>query len=97
MAMRTKTTASTHSRYRARQPSNFALADVLADFAAAYRLLDSGQLANHVGQMVAVLRGEVVGAGPDGVSLRARISKSRRVSPERIAIIRVFDETTVYG
>ena len=96
MATRNNTVAA-RGRLRNRNRTNPPVADVLADFAAAYRLLDSGQLANYAGQHVAILHGEVVGAGPDSTSLRARVGKTRRVSPERIAIIRVFDETTVYG
>jgi hypothetical protein len=77
--------------------ADFSVADVLGDFAAAYRLLDAGHLDNHAGQMVAVLGGKVVGAGPDGTTLRKAVSQAHRVHPERIAIIRVVAEATVLG
>ncbi len=97
MATRTKTATSSKRLSRRRPRGDSSVADVLTDFATAYRLLESGQLAEHAGQLVAVLRGQVVGAGLDANHLRRAISRTHHVSPERIAMIRVFDQTTVYG
>ena len=97
MATNIRTSAAGRRHSRSPRLAGFSVDEVLGDFAAAYRLLDCGQLAKHAGQMVAVLRGEVVGAGADATTLRETISRNHRVHPERIAIIRVVDETTMYG
>jgi hypothetical protein len=72
-----------------------AQADVLADFATAYRLLDQGELNEYRGQFVAVLSGRVAGAGPNSGKLRDQVSEAHRVDPERIAIIHVLDQTVI--
>jgi hypothetical protein len=79
------------------QANGFSIDDVLADFAAAYRLLEARGLDQHAGQYVAVLRGEVAGAGLDAATLRETVSCTHGVHPERVAIIRVVNEATVYG
>jgi hypothetical protein len=76
--------------------ATFSLNQVLGDFAAAYHLLGAGQLNKHAGQMVAVLGGKVVGTGPDATFLRMAVSQAHRVHPERIAVIRVVDETMAH-
>jgi len=71
------------------------LAQVLADFATAYRLLDSGELDAYRGQYVAILKRALAGGGRDASRLRQQVSHARHVHPERIAIIHVFAEAMV--
>jgi hypothetical protein len=97
MVTRSKLAVRSRNHRSARQHPEASIANVLADFAAAYRMLDSGKLARYAGQHVAVFDGEVVGAGTESSSLRSRVSKIRGMSPERLAIIHVQGETTVYG
>lgn len=74
-----------------------AVADVLADYAAAYRLLDAGKLEAYAGKYVGFINGAVVGAAADAAALRKQISRERKVHPERIAVIHVFDEALPQG
>jgi hypothetical protein len=81
------------------QPSNHddTLAEVLEDYAAAYRLLDAGKLDGYAGKYVGIVNGAVVGAARDATALRRQISRERGVHGERIAVIHVFDEALAQG
>jgi len=70
---------------------------VLADYKAAYDLLDRGALAEYAGQFVAVLNGSIVGVGGDSARLRQTVSQQREVDSERLAIIYVLDKTVILG
>jgi hypothetical protein len=87
--------AGTRRRHPKNAVGEHAPEDVLADFAAAYRLLDHGELNEYRGQFVAVLDGRVVGAGPNPGKLRDQVSESHRVDPERLAIIHVLDQAVI--
>jgi hypothetical protein len=79
------------------QRRDSALAEVLEDYAAGYRLLDAGKLAAYAGQYVGIVDGAVVGAGEDAASLREQVARDRKLHPERIAVIHIFDEALAQG
>ena len=76
-------------------PEDNSLPLVLADYTAAYQLLDSGALDAYAGSYVAVVNGAVAGSGPDSAALRQQVSRERQLHPERMAIVHVFDEATI--
>ncbi len=78
-----------------RASPNAQLALVLADYQAAYRVLESGGLEPYGGQFVAFLDGQFAGADPNPAELRARVSRERGVHPERLAVIHVLDEIVI--
>src|SRR5262245_40355513 len=80
-----------------RQKRHDELADVLEDYAAGYRLLDAGKLAAYAGQYVGIVDGAVVGAGADAASLSEQVARERKLHPERIAVIHIFDEALAQG
>jgi hypothetical protein len=69
------------------------VAMVLEDFQDAYKLLESGSFEEHSGKFVACVNRDFFGVGPDSFDLRMKVSHELKVHPERIAVIRVPDET----
>jgi hypothetical protein len=68
---------------------------VMQDYRAAYRHLQTNESAEYAGQYVAFLDGQLVDADPSSADLRARVSETKNVHPERIAIVRVLDQAVL--
>jgi hypothetical protein len=64
---------------------------VAADFEAAYQMSKAGLLHEHLGQHIAVLKRQFVGADRDSAVLREKVSRQFGVDPNRVAIIYMDD------
>jgi hypothetical protein len=67
------------------EDSQFAI--VADDYRVAYRLLEIGALTPYRGQFIAVLKGQVVGAGTDPQELRKSVAQTCKAHPHRPAVI----------